>query len=162
MNLQPKRNPIKKSFIPLMSLLLIFILCKMKQNIPAQETIEQKIISLEREALDQWSQGNPLGFAKHMADDVTYFDDIGASNRLNSAQECKAYLESLAGQIPSHTYKMVDPMVQAYDKVAILTFQYHSKIDTVAGPPWKATSVYRMKDDKWQMVHANWSLVKGQ
>ena len=162
MSLKLKRDLIMKSFIIFLSVFLIFTLCRMIQNPASKENIEETIISLERQALDKWSQGNPLGFAVNLADDATYFDDIGAHTRLDGAQEVKKYLESLVGKIPPHKYKLVDPKVQVYDNVAILTLRYHSMIDTVSGPPWKATSVYRLKDDKWKMVHAHWSLVKEQ
>ena len=56
----------------------------------------------------------------------------------------------------------VDPKVQVYGEVAILTLQYHATVDGQPGPPWKATSVYRMINDDWYAVHAHWSLVKEQ
>jgi len=151
-----------KNFILLMSLFLIFTSCRMKQNTPAQENIEQTILTLERQALDQWSQGNPLGYSDNIADDITYFDDIAAHTRLDGAQEFKNYLESLVGKIPPHNYEIVDPKVQVYGDIAILTLRYHTMIDTVPGTPWKATSVYRLTDDGWHVVHAHWSLVKEQ
>jgi len=162
MNLQLKRNLIMKNFILFLFVLLILASCRMKQNAPAQENIEQTILALERQALDRWSKGDPLGFSVNFADDATYFDDIGAHMRLDSIQEIKNYLTSLDGQIPPHSYELVDPKVQVYGDIAILTLRYHTMIDTVPGPPWKATSVYRLTDDKWHVVHANWSLVKEQ
>lgn len=159
---QLKRNVIVKSFILLTSLLLIFTSCKMKQESPAQEDVEQIILALERQALDRWSQGDPAGFCNNFADDATYFDDIGAHIRLDSIVEIRNYLASLEGQIPPHNYEIVDSKVQVYGNVAILTMRYHTMFDTVPGPPWKATSVYRLKDDQWQVVHDHWSLVKEQ
>ncbi len=140
----------------------ILVSCGMEQTAPPQENIEETVMALERDALDQWSAGNPAGFSVHFADDGTYMDDIGAQNRLVGIQAAKDYLASLDGMIPPHSYEIVDPLVQTYGDIAILTFQYHSKIDTMSGPPWKATSVYHFNDSIWQMVHANWSLLKAQ
>jgi hypothetical protein len=39
---------------------------------------EGAIIAQERRALEQWAKGNPLGYLDVDAEDVTYFDDIGA------------------------------------------------------------------------------------
>ena len=39
------------------------------------ENDEQAILAQERRALDQWAQGNPLGYVETDADDITYFDD---------------------------------------------------------------------------------------
>jgi hypothetical protein len=146
----------------LLLIVLIFTACVKDQSAPKHENVEETILILEGEALDQWSSGNPLGFGVHFADDGSYMDDIGAQNRIVGAEATKEYLASLDGKIPPHEYEIVDPLVQVYGDVAILTFQYHSKIDTMSGPPWKATSVYHFNDSTWQMVHANWSLVKTQ
>ncbi len=163
MNPQLKRNLMIKNFILLLAFLLIFTSCRMKQNTPVQENIEQTILNLERQALDRWSKGDPLGFSDNYADDATYFDDIAAQMRLDSIEEIRNYLTSLNGKIPSHSYEIVDPKIQVYGNIAILTLQYHSTMpDNEPGPPWKATSVYRLTEGKWQVVHAHWSLMKKQ
>lgn len=127
----------------------------------AHEHPEQAILAQERRALDQWSQGKPSGYVAIQADDVTYFDDIGASRRIDGVAALKQYMESLDGQIPPHRYEVVDPKVQVYGDVGILTMRYEPTAeDGSPGPPWKATSVYRRQDGEWRIVHAHWSLVK--
>jgi len=159
---QLKENQTMQKLILILLILFISVSCGMEQSTTSHENVDATILALEREALDQWAQGNPLGFAVNVSDDVTYFDDIGAHNRIDGAKETKNYLASLEGKIPPHNYEIVDPKVQVYGDVAILTFQYHTTIDTLQGPPWKATSVYHFNDSIWQVVHANWSLVKVQ
>jgi len=110
--------------------------------------------------MDRWASGDPLGFSKNFADDATYFDDIAAQVRIDSLIEVQSYFKSLAGKIPPHTYEIVDPRVQVYDKIAIVTLRYHSSIDGEQAPPWKATDVYRLTNGEWQIVHAHWSVVK--
>jgi uncharacterized protein (TIGR02246 family) len=162
-NQQPERNRIVKIFMLLFFVIWIFTSCEMKHKAPAQENIEQTILTLERQALDRWSKGDPLGFAEILAEDGTYFDDIGAHKRLNNLEEIKNYLTSLVGKIPPHTYEIVDPKFQVYGDIAILTYQYHTTMpDNEPGSPWKATEVYHFADGKWRLVHANWSLVKEQ
>lgn len=160
--LQLKKNQFLKNTLVISIILFISASCMTEQSAPPQENVEEIILTLERDALDQWSAGNPAGFAVHFADDGTYMDDIGAQNRVVGIQAANEYLASLDGMIPPHTYEMVDPLVQKYGDIAILTYQYHSKIDTMSGPPWKATAVYHFNDSIWQMVHANWSLIKEQ
>ena len=150
-----------KNFILLVSILLIFTSCEMEQDTLILENVEQDILAKERQALDRWSAGDPLGFAVNFADDATYFDDIAAHTRLDGLEEIKKHLGSLEGQIPEHNYEIVDPKVQVFGRVAILTLRYHgSTADGQPGPPWKATSVYNFINDDWQVVHAHWSLVK--
>jgi ketosteroid isomerase-like protein len=122
---------------------------------------EQAILAQERKALDQWAQGNPLGYLDVDASDVTYFDDIAAHTRIDGLEAMRNYFTSLAGKIPVHRYEVIDPKVQLYGEVGILTFRYHPS--TLDGKPlgrWKATSVYRLTDGKWRIVHAHWSTVK--
>lgn len=162
-NPQIKGNPIISNFILLLTFLLIFTSCESKQNTSTQENAEQTILAKERQALDLWSKGDPLGFSINFADDVTYFDDIGALTRLDGLEEVQNYLASLDGIIPPHSYELVNPKVQVYGDIAILTLRYHAtSIEGEPGPPWKATSVYHLTDGEWLVVHANWSLVKDE
>ncbi len=150
-----------KNFILLVSILLIFTSCEMEEDTLILENVEQTILAKERQALDRWSSGDPLGFAVNFANDATYFDDIAAHTRLDGLEEIKKHLGSLEGKIPAHNYEIVDPKVQVFGRVAILTLRYHgSTADGQPGPPWKATSVYNFINDDWRVVHAHWSLVK--
>ncbi|HEX5914126.1 MAG TPA: DUF4440 domain-containing protein [Rubrobacter sp.] len=128
---------------------------------PGQKEAEQAIVAQERRALEQWSKGNPLGYLEVEADDVTYFDDIGAHARVDGLAAMRTYLTSLQGKIPPHRYELLDPKVQLYGDVGILTLRYEA-YGAAAEPlsRWKATSVYRRADDQWRIVHAHWSLVK--
>jgi ketosteroid isomerase-like protein len=125
------------------------------------EDARQAIVAQERRALTQWAEGNTLGYLDVDADDVTYFDDIGAHSLINGKEAMRAYFTSLRGRIPPHRYEMVDPNVQLYGNIGILTLRYRAS--TPDGTPlaqWKASSVYRRDRGEWRIVHAHWSLVK--
>jgi hypothetical protein len=125
------------------------------------ENAEQAILAVERRALDRWAQGNPLGYVDIDADDVTYFDDIAAHTRIDGIEAMRNYFASLEGKIPPHRYEVVDPKVQIYGDIGILTLRYHAY--AADGKPltrWKATSVYRRRAKEWRIVHAHWSIVK--
>ena len=126
-----------------------------------QPETEQAIVAQERRALEQWAKGNPLGYLEIDADDVTYFDDIGAHSRVDGIGAMRTYLGSLKDKIPPHRYEIVNPKVQLYGDIGILTLRYHAYgADAQPMARWKATSVYRRVDDQWRIVHAHWSLVK--
>jgi ketosteroid isomerase-like protein len=144
------------------SISLILISCETRQEAPTQENVEQAILAKERQSLDRWSAGDPLGYAEGFAEDVSYFDDIGAQTRIDGLEELQSYLTSLVGQVPPHSYEIVNHRVQVYGDVAISTLRYHATIEGEPGPPWKATNVYNWVDSDWQLVHANWSLVERQ
>lgn len=117
------------------------------------------ILARERAGLDRWSTGEPVGYAHSAADDVTYFDDIGAATRIHGAEAWRSYLTSL--EIPPHSYQLIDPEVQVYGDTGILTLHYHGiGPGGEVLPPWKATSVYRHIEGEWRIVHAHWSLIK--
>ena len=107
------------------------------------ETAEQAILAQERRALDQWSQGKPLGYVANVAEDVTYFDDIGAHSRVVGREAVTTYFASLQG------------------KIGILTLHYLTFApDGSPLTPWKATLVYRLIAGEWRTVHAHWSILK--
>ena len=152
------------NFSWLLGFLLILVSCTQPNEsdpIVSYENAEEEILAMERSALDQWAMGNPIGFMKNFADDVTYFDDIGAHSRIEGTEAMRTYLSTLEGVIPPHHYKLENPKVQVYGDVGILTTHYVARTtENEPLPLWKATSVYRWVDGDWQMVHANWSLVK--
>lgn len=142
--------------------LLIGLLLACQPAAPRHQDAEQAILAQERRALEQWSDGNPLGYLEVDADEVTYFDDIGAHSRVDGIENMRAYLTSLKGKIPPHRYELVDPKVQLYDDMGVLTLHYEAYgADPQPVSRWKATSVYRWAGDEWRIVHAHWSLVKG-
>ena len=152
-----------KYFIMLVSFLVTMTSCEMKEKPQTQENVKQTILELERQVLDLYSKGNAIGYTNNFANDVTYFDDIAAHNRVDGLEEAKDYFATLEGKVPVHKYELVEPKVQVYNDIAILTMQYHSTMpEGEPGPPWKATSVYHLINGKWQVVHAHWSLVKAQ
>jgi hypothetical protein len=149
-----------KNFILLISMFLVFTACETKKETLTLETVEPVLLAKERLANDQWSAGHPSGFAVNFANDITWFDDIVAQSRIEGRENMQNYFQSLEGKIPAHSYKLVDPKVQLYGETAILTYQYYSTMPNgEPGPPWKATSVYHLNNDEWQVVHAHWSLV---
>lgn len=128
------------------------------------QNAEQEIIALERSALDKWAQSNTGGYIDISAEDITWFDFTpGAQLRIDGLEAVRNYLAPFVGQIPPHTYEMVNPKVQVYGNTAILTF--HWKATMTDGNPmdgWKTTSVYNWKDGKWRQVHAHWSAVQSE
>jgi ketosteroid isomerase-like protein len=126
-----------------------------------REQDEKAILAQEHRALERWAQGHPVGYLDIDADDVTYFDDIGAHRRVDGITSLRSYFAALEGKIPPHRYEVVDPKVQIYGDTGILTLRYHpSTDDGTPLTPWKATSVYHRTAGEWRIVHAHWSMVK--
>ena len=123
---------------------------------------QDQVISLEREALDQWAAGKPSNYLKHAHDDITYYDDIGAQSGLQGLEAVRSYATAaLDGNIPPHQYEMLNTHVQHYDNTGILTYQYQpSGPDGQPLTLWRASVVYSRIDGNWKMVHAHWTMQK--
>ena len=128
------------------------------QDVPPVNA-EEEILAQERAGLDQWAAGKPLGYTHSAAEDVTYFDDIAAADRIEGLEAWKSYVATL--EVPPHQYEIIDPMVQVYGDVGILTLHYQGMgLEGEVLARWKATSVYRYDAGEWRTVHAHWSMIK--
>jgi ketosteroid isomerase-like protein len=117
----------------------------------------EAIIALETAALEAWLNGNPTPYLDLYSNDFTYFDPVH-EKRLDGWQTIKALYESMRGQVKMDTFKIIDPVVQSTDRMAVLTYN----LQTYAGETlWKenCTEVYRLEEDNaWKIIHSHWSL----
>lgn len=126
-----------------------------------RESAEEAILAQERDALDRWSSGDPEGYVQSADEDVTYVDFIGAHVRVDGIQALREYLAGIKGHFPAHTYEVVNPRIQVYGDVGILTQHYYpTSLEGEAMGPSKATCVYRRTDGTWHLVHSHWSILK--
>ena len=88
-----------------------------------QSDDQADILAHERRALDRWSQGDPKGYIAEYASDVTYFDDIGAHQRVDGLAAVRGYFASLEGKVPTHRYEIVNPKLQMYGDIGVLTMR---------------------------------------
>ena len=124
----------------------------------------ETIIGLERAALDRWNNGDVRGYEELFAPEITYFDPM-TEKRIDSAEAMNRYLAPIAGKIHTAGYDMLDPKVQRYGEVAILTFNllvYGKEADgskkVIA--KWNSTEVYRQTGAQWKIVHNHWSFIQ--
>ncbi len=84
-----------------------------------QENISKAIIAMEKTALEELNKGNPSGYLKIYAEDITYFDPF-REKRFDGKKKVHSFYNSLQGTINVDHYEMIDPVVQVSDKIAIL------------------------------------------
>lgn len=142
--------------------LILFIACGVLsscQKAPAPE----KIIALERTALDRWGKGDPQGYLETYAPDITYFDPA-RDNRADGIQAMKDYLTPITGKVKVARYEMIDPKVQAMGDAAVLSYQLISHAIMPDGSPftarWNSTKVYKRIGSDWKLAHDHWSFTK--
>ncbi|MCB2197545.1 MAG: nuclear transport factor 2 family protein [Bacteroidetes bacterium] len=124
-----------------------------------KETIENKIISLEKKALERWNQGDPSGFLELSANDVVYFDPF-TEHRIDGLEKLTQLYETIRGEIKVDRYEMINPKVHCSEEMAVLTYNLISHInnDTVR---WNCTEVFRKdSNNEWKIIQTHWSLTK--
>ncbi len=119
-------------------------------------TIKERIISLEKVAMAAWLKGNPTPFLDIYSKDFTYFDP-SQEQRLDGFDRVKDLYESMRGKVQIENFEIINPEIQATDKMAVLTYNLHMHSgDTI----WKenCTEVYKLEEDNnWRIVHCHFS-----
>lgn len=120
--------------------------------------IANTIIALEKAALEEWNKGNPDVYLNLYAPDMTYFDPF-FEKRLDGYSQVKAYYEELRGTVHVEKCEMINPLVNATDEMAALTFNLIShEGDNVY--KWNCTEVYKLNNGQWQIIQTHWSFIK--
>jgi ketosteroid isomerase-like protein len=122
-----------------------------------------RVIALERGALDRWGRGDPGGYLELYSRDVTYFDPQ-RERRIDGLDAMRQALEPIRGLVKIDRYEMIAPNVSVAGDVAILTYNLVSHGRSPDGNPidarWNSTAVYRRIGGTWRIVHSHWSFTK--
>jgi ketosteroid isomerase-like protein len=121
------------------------------------------VIAVARKALDRWGKGDPGGFLDVYDDAISYFDP-STEQRIDGRERMRAYYAPIAGKITVDKYEMINPVVQDFGDVAVLTYNLRSHAKGPGGRwvwvRWNSTVVYRRSGVTWKSVHSHWSYVK--
>ncbi|MCK4752663.1 MAG: nuclear transport factor 2 family protein [Planctomycetes bacterium] len=153
-----------KPYIKLLCLIAILIAATIViANAPDKTDtakITDRIIAIETEALKSWNNGDPSGYLKIYAEEITYFD-VGTNARLDGYSAMEKLFDPARGKIYGSRFKMLNPKVQLHGSVAVLTFNLvtYSDKDKVISP-WNATEVYAKINNQWKIIHSHWSKTK--
>lgn len=123
-----------------------------------RDTEKQKIIDLEKGALDRWCKGDPSGYLEISAPDVTYFDPF-LERRLDGLKALTEYYETLRGRVSVERYELLNPEVVSYGDFAVLTFNYISYGGNEKSR-WNCSEVYRKLPIGWRIVQTHWSFTQ--
>lgn len=121
-----------------------------------ENEIKASTIVLEKQALEQWNNGNPDGFIDLSTDDVVYIDPA-FENKLVGKKALEDYYNTIRGKIKIDQYEMINPTVQLLPEVAVLTYNYEVQRD---GQTFRmnCTEVYKLdSSNQWKIIHTHWS-----
>jgi ketosteroid isomerase-like protein len=141
-------------------ILTLFLIMASKTFFAQNNTeLSEKIITMEKAALEQWNNGNPSGYLHIYAKDIVYFDPF-IEVRLDGIDKLTTLYENIRGKIHVDTYELTNPLVQSVKDMAVLTFNLTSHIGSTA-QKWNCTEVYRLENDgAWKIIQTHWSLTK--
>jgi ketosteroid isomerase-like protein len=144
-----------------MKTLTLIVLTMASINAFSQENqeISNKIIALEKAALERWNNGDVYGFLEIYADDIVYFDPW-VEKRIDGLKAITELYKPLQGKIKVSYYEMSGAKVQAVENMAVLTFNLKS-CEGEQVHQWNSTEVFqREKDGTWKIIQSHWSLTK--
>jgi ketosteroid isomerase-like protein len=150
---------------PMMTALLLSTTTIAAVHVHSFQTRESDdVIAVERAALDRWGKGDPGGFLTTYAPEITYFDPM-QDHRIDGLPAMQALLAPIAGKVKIDRYEMLNPKVQRYADVAVLTYNlvsYRKLPDGAERPAsrWNSTAVFHKVAGKWRTIHSHWSFTK--
>lgn len=127
-------------------------------------TSQDRIVMLERAALDRWGSGDPGGFLELYGAGITYFDPLTEA-RINGHPAMVEYYRPWIGKIHVARYEMLNPQVVVNGDMALLTYNLVNYIrDTEGaesvGSRWNSTTVFQRSGDVWKSIHSHWSFTR--
>jgi ketosteroid isomerase-like protein len=144
---------------------LILTMCAAGFSAGAQAPApDAEVIAVERAALDRWGKGDPDGFLTTYAPEVTYFDPL-QERRLDGIKAMTDFIAPFRGKVRVDRYDMINPTVQRYGDVAVLSYNLTSYQKQPDGTErvttrWNSTAVFRRIDGKWRTIHSHWSYTR--
>jgi ketosteroid isomerase-like protein len=120
-------------------------------------TAADRIVALERAALDRWGSGDPAGFLDLYADGISYFDPL-TPLRIDGHRAMREYYRPFTGQIQVPRYEMINPEVVVDGNMALLTYNLVNYAgDGAVMNRWNSTTVFRKIEGEWKSIHSHWS-----
>lgn len=145
--------------------LLFLIIFFSFHNLNAQggQTVENKIMKLEKGAMERWRRGDPWGWTDISAESIIYIDP-GLTKPIEGLEAYKKYLKQFEGKINYQISEFIDPRVKRYGNLAVLTYNYRDAKTKVDGSifeewHWNTTEVYGLINGEWKIIHTHWSYI---
>jgi ketosteroid isomerase-like protein len=127
---------------------------------------EVAILTLEKQAMERWRNGDPLGFVELSAEDITYVDP-GLTSPIVGKEKYGAYMKQIEGQVHYQRSEFIEPKVVIVGDAAVLSYNYRSSVlddqgAVLSQTPWNCTEVYFRREGQWRIVHNHWSFLQHQ
>lgn len=125
--------------------------------------VEAVVIAMERGALNRSDRGDPGGFFEISDPEVTYFDPF-LEQPIRGLEALREYSREFYKGFPKDDVcsgEMTNVKVQVVGDVAVLTFNYTTKLEKSGRVNrWNTTEVYWKTKHGWRIIHTHWSFLK--
>jgi len=91
--------------------------------------MKETILSLEKQAMERWRNGDPSGFVEISAEDITYMDP-SLTKPILGLKEFKTYMKQIKGRIHYQGSEFIDPRIVVVGDAAVLSYNYRSSVTT--------------------------------
>jgi ketosteroid isomerase-like protein len=130
----------------------------------AQSDRDSDVIATERAALERWAKGDPGGFLRIYAPEVTYFSP-SEERRVDGLLAMTALLAPIRGKINIDRWEMLNSKVQRHGDLAVLTYQIVNYRRQPNGTEqittrWNSTAVFQRLHGTWRTIHSHFSYTK--
>jgi len=124
-----------------------------------QMSAKETIIAKEKNILNRWKTGDTFGFIEAASDDITYFDP-GLEKRCTGKKNFHEWIAAFNGTFSFPEYELIDPLVQMYGDVGVLTFNFIGYMLDGSKDSWNTTEVYKLIEGDWKLISSHWSQTK--
>ncbi|AEJ23499.1 hypothetical protein WKK_03125 [Weissella koreensis KACC 15510] len=125
-----------------------------------ENNLEEKIISLEKGALDKWFKGDTSGYLDIWSKNQFSYFDGAVEHRVDTYNDIKEMvLKNVEGKLFADTYNFESPRVQAVADMAVLTYQLYAKTSLI-DMQYNCIEVYQLEADEWKVIHSTWSFIR--
>ncbi len=121
----------------------------------------EHIVSLEKQALDLWFNGQTSGYDKLWSRESFSYFDGAVTKRIDSHEQIEEVLKTIEGKLfAPEGYRFENPRVQLFGDTAILTYQLYAKT-TLIDMQYNCIEVYHKESNgEWHVIHSTWSFIR--
>ena len=142
--------------------LLVFFVLGFTSSLIAQTSVEDEIISLTYKIWKAEMEKNMAEMNKYVSDDYTELNPSYSTRIDGKTTYVKLGDASTMNSGTVLAAEMLNPKVQVYGDVAILSYNYAGVVKDndgkVTNTKAKSTRVYLKTNGSWKLVHANFGL----
>jgi ketosteroid isomerase-like protein len=140
---------------------LVFLALGLSSSLFAQTSVEEEVIALTYKLWKAENEKDMTFRNKHVSDDYTEFNG-SYSTRIDGKSKNFSLSDANFSSGTSLADEMLNPKVQVYGDVAILTYNFAGVIKDNDGntrnSKAKSTRVYAKVNGTWKLVHANFGM----